>query len=88
MPKRVKKPVPKRLPSDINQLARALVEQTTQEPKPFKEQLSDYMRRLGRRGGKKSGQTRKEWLSKDERVRIASLAARARWAKRKRDGES
>ena len=34
---------------------------------------------LGRMGGKKGGKARAETLSKEERSRIASLAARARW---------
>jgi len=90
MPKRVKKPVRKRTsPADVNQHAAALVALTTQEPSGFKEQLSEYMRKLGRKGGRKSGRTRREWLPKEDRIRVASIAAKAMWAKRKkREGDT
>jgi hypothetical protein len=93
MPKPVRKR--KTAPSrDVNQWARQLVEQTTGEDQPesrssdFKEQLSEYMRKMGRKGGRKSGQTRREWLPKEDRVRVASQAAKARWAKAKKKSES
>ena len=41
---------------------------------------------LGRRGGLKSAKARMEKIPKDERARIAGVAARARWAKEKGDG--
>jgi hypothetical protein len=44
-------------------------------------QLSAHMRALGSKGGKISGAKRME-MSADERRRIASLAARTRWAKK------
>ena len=84
MPKRVKKPSSTRLPEDVNQRMRRIVELTTQGPSEFKEQLSEYMKKLGRKGGRKSGRTRTQWLSKEDRVRIASDAAKARWAKEAR----
>jgi hypothetical protein len=48
----------------------------------FEAQYSARMRRLGRKGGKISGAKRME-MPVEERRRIASLAARAMWAKRK-----
>jgi len=87
MPKRVKKTEQ----VDPNQWAKQLVERTTmgdERPLDFKEQLSAYMRELGRKGGRKSGKTRRQWLSKDDRIRVASEAAKARWAKvRKKKGK-
>ena len=41
---------------------------------------------LGRRGGIKSAQARMEKINPDERRRIASHAARARWDKTKGNG--
>lgn len=38
---------------------------------------------LGRKGGLKSAALRRETMPPEERRRIASLAARARWAKRR-----
>jgi hypothetical protein len=41
---------------------------------------------LGRKGGQKSAAGRMEKIAPEERRRIASEAARARWAKEKGDG--
>jgi hypothetical protein len=87
MPKRIKKATQKRaLPQDVNQRAAALVALTTKEPPDFKAQLSEYMSKLGRKGGRVSGRTRREWLPEERRKEIASIAAKARWAKRKTEG--
>lgn len=48
----------------------------------FQAQLSAHMRKLGAKGGKASGAKRME-MPVEERRRIASLAARAMWARRK-----
>jgi hypothetical protein len=42
---------------------------------------------LGLLGGAKGGRKRAENLSQEERTAIASLAAKARWAKRKKESE-
>lgn len=49
----------------------------------FKEQLSAHMAKLGAKGGKVSGKKRMT-MPKSERIRIASLGAKAMWAKRKK----
>jgi len=82
MPKRLKN---KALPKDANRLAHHVVRLTTHQddeamPAP-PEGLSEYMRALGRRGGKISGAKRMTNLSDAEREAIALKAARARWAK-------
>jgi hypothetical protein len=85
MPKRLKMNPPK----DLNQLARYIVEVTTAEPElPPKPRppkgLSDYMSKLGKRGGTISGRNRMTSLSDEQRREIASKAARAMWAKRRK----
>jgi hypothetical protein len=88
MPKPVKKK--RNPPKDINQWARHMVEQSTAEPEleapPAIDPtaLSAYMSALGRKGGKASGALRMTNLTDDQRSEIASKAARAMWAKRKR----
>lgn len=86
MQKPLKKQVRKRaLPKDVNQRTHRFVELTTQGREDarttFKSQLSEYMTKLGKKGGKVSGETRKQWLPEEDRIRIASLAAKARWEK-------
>jgi hypothetical protein len=91
MPKPVKKKrpaAPKRRPTDVNQWARQLVDESTAEPEPEAlapinpAALSAYMSTLGKKGGAISGGRRKE-MPVDVLRRVASIAARARWAKRK-----
>ena len=57
-----------------------------QEPAPllldFETQFKAHMAKLGKKGGDISGERRKD-MPLDVRRRVASLAARARWAKRK-----
>jgi general stress protein YciG len=53
---------------------------------PVPAAISDYMRKLGRKGGKASGAARMTNLSDDQRREIASKAARAMWAKRRAEG--
>lgn len=86
----LKRPKKAQLPNDINQLARMLVDMTTQPqeaplpPKPKAPKgLKDYMRKIGARGGTVSGQRRMTNLSDEQRREIASTAARARWLKAK-----
>lgn len=94
MPKPIKKA---RKSTDLNVTAADMVRRSlaahesaqaaVQEPKngadTFKEQLSDYMSRLGRKGGKISGAKRME-MPVEQRREIASKAAQAMWAKRKK----
>lgn len=46
--------------------------------------ISEYMAKLGAKGGKVSGAKRMENLSDRQRKKIASDAANARWAKAKK----
>jgi hypothetical protein len=78
MPKRIKKP---KRPKDVNQLAHRLVNLSTAEPPPSKDEISRVMAVLGRRGGKNSGKKRMENFTPERRREIASLAAKARWKK-------
>lgn len=70
---------------DINQIAFRIVKDSTGEP-----DLSDDDARkalaqaLGRLGGLKGGPARAAKMSKAERSKSASEAARARWQKQKR----
>lgn len=47
-----------------------------------KKQTSKYMTEIGRKGGKIGGKRRLLTMSTEERSRIASIAAKARWNKR------
>ena len=83
MPKRVKHG---RRPTDINQIAHHLVEQSTFEPDPLTEGskssaiLSQYMAAIGKKGGKIGGKRRLTTMTAKQRKRIATNAAKARWA--------
>jgi hypothetical protein len=70
--------------SDVNEIARRIVDTATgnpitEEPMPEKNQAAVA---LGRLGGLKGGKARAEKLSPQKRKKIASDAAKARWAKR------
>ena len=52
------------------------------------EELRDLARELGRRGGLKGGRARAEKLTPEARKEIARKAAKARWDKRRQQGES
>lgn len=84
MPKRTskaKKAKSKR-PTDINQLARQLVDESTNETDDAAELLSQVMREMGRRGGKIGGKRRMETMTAEQRSEIALKAAKARWTKK------
>jgi hypothetical protein len=71
-------------PKDVNQLAHHLVNISTSEEQndispPSKAQISMFMSRLGKKGGKIGGKRRLETMTKKERSDIARKAARARW---------
>jgi hypothetical protein len=89
MPKRSSK---KSKPTDISQLARAIVEEATGESLADqalpKEPLKEPTRKknpaavaLGKLGGPKGGAARAKKLSPEQRKAIAQKAARARWDK-------
>jgi hypothetical protein len=89
MPKRSSK---KSKPTDISQLARAIVEEATGEAltqKPPHEDPDKKSSRkknpaavaLGKLGGKKGGPARAKKLSPEQRKAIAEKAAQARWSK-------
>ena len=77
------KPKKQARPRDINQLARHIVEVTTEQPEPTPEELSKVMAALGRLGGRIGGKRRLETMSQEERSAVALKAARARWKKAK-----
>lgn len=88
MPKRIKHP---KRPTDVNQLAHHLVEQSTAESEMAPEiapvvpaSLSAYMAAIGRKGGKIGGKRRLETMSDAKRQRMARNAAKARWDKVKK----
>lgn len=79
MPKRTKKPGRS---TDVNQL----VDDSTREngdriTPPTKAQISMFMARLGRKGGKVGGKRRLETMTPAQRSDVARKAAEARWAK-------
>lgn len=85
MPKPVKnKPV--RRPTDINQLARHLVDLSTEGVATPPDGLSAYMAAIGRQGGLKGGKRRMQTMTKAERSAAATKAAKARWKKEKPAG--
>jgi hypothetical protein len=93
MPKRVKQ-----RSTDINESAFALVQRSTQEPEqvtpeqPKKRKkkppsaISEYMAKIGSKGGRVGAKVRAEKLSSRERSEIAHKAAKARWDKAKNKG--
>ena len=77
----------KKLPTDINALAKSIVDLATDESPP-EERPSDKPEKnqaaveLGRLGGIKGGKARAEKLTKEQRSDIAKKAAKARWSKK------
>jgi hypothetical protein len=80
---------PKR-PRDVNQLAKAIVDQATAEPTPEVQETAEPPKpekdpaavSLGRRGGLKGGKARAANLTPEKRTEIARKAAAARWKKK------
>jgi len=78
-------------PADVNQAAFQMVQRSTGEsvsepPKPRRKvpkAIRDVMSAMGKKGGKIGGKRSLDTLTPEERTERASLAARARWAKRK-----
>lgn len=77
----------KRRPTDPNQLAKAIVDHATgqdhKEEQPQAPEKNPAAVALGRLGGLKGGKARAEKLSNEDRSKIASVAARAKWSKNK-----
>ena len=72
-------------PRDPNQLAKWIVEQSTEEAKPeapAPPSLSAYMAAMGRKGGMVGGKRRLVTMTPEARKRAAAKAARARWGKK------
>lgn len=80
--------IKKKIPTDINQLAKFITDQTT-ESKPTEEaQLTKPVKEknaaaaaLGRLGGLKGGKARAEKLTSEQKKEIAKKAAKIRWSK-------
>lgn len=71
---------------DLNQLAKSIVDQATDEEAKEQEQAEQPAKNpaavaLGRLGGKKGGKARAEKLTPEERQEIARKAAKSRWSK-------
>ena len=89
MPKPDKHRDHEKRPKDINQLAHYLVQKSTEEEpteaqsesKPQRSVISEYLAKIGRKGGLKGGKARAEKLTKRRRKEIARKAAEARWRK-------
>lgn len=78
--------MPKRSSKDLNETAFSIVQQSMGQaapispPEPAKNPAAVA---LGRLGGLKGGNARAKSLSPEDRVRIAQMAAKKRWAKKK-----
>jgi hypothetical protein len=72
-------------PSDVNELAKQLVEEATGEvpPAPDPDEGKDPAAvALGRKGGLKGGKARAAKMTPEERSEAARKAAQTRWARR------
>jgi hypothetical protein len=87
MPNRSSKP---KRPRDVNQLAKAIVDQATSEAAPEPPAADDGKNpaavALGRLGGLKGGKARAQKLTATQRSKIAKKAARVRWKNQAGDG--
>jgi hypothetical protein len=89
MPKRISKPKRPKRPTDPNEWARQMVDESTAEPKsppspaadPTPNQVSEFMAAMGRRGGLIGGKRRLVTMTPEKRREVALKAAQARWAK-------
>lgn len=80
----------KPLPKDPNKLAYQIVQLSTEEPEEKsveqpkeKNLISEYLSKIGKKGGLKGGPARAKKLSVKQRKEIARKAALTRWAKKK-----
>jgi hypothetical protein len=65
---------------DIFQLAHAIVEAATDESEQTIESITKNIKAMSD-GGKKGGRTRADKLTPEQRLEIATKAAKARWKK-------
>ncbi len=72
----------KKRPTDINLLARQIVEEAIREPLNPPKEKNPAAVALGRLGGLKGGKARAEKLSARKRKEIAKKAAASRWTKK------
>ena len=72
----------KKRPSDINLLARQIVEEAIHEPLNPPKEKNPAAVALGRLGGLKGGKARAESLTEERRKEIAKKAAEKRWSKK------
>jgi len=75
-------------PTDPNQLAKWIVDQSTDQPPaavPVPKSLSSYMSAMGRKGGKIGGKKRLVTMTPERRREVALKAAQARWKKSESD---
>jgi hypothetical protein len=79
--------MPKRSSTDINQLAKSIVDQVTQEAEAQPEKNPAAVA-LGRMGGLKGGKARAKKLSSKKRQAIARKAAKARWSRSEKPNEA
>lgn len=70
---------PRNRPRDLNQLAKSLVEDATDEGREHEVAEPTPAQLNGRRGGLRGGAARAEKLSPERRSEIARKAAQARW---------
>ena len=61
-----------------------LADKPEQAPKPSRSLVSQVMAAMGRKGGRIGGKRRLETMTAAERKAVASQAARARWAKKRK----
>ncbi len=78
-------------PRDPNQLAKWIVEHSTEEarpaPPPPPSDLSAYMASMGRKGGLVGGKRRLVTMTPEARKMVAAKAARARWGNSRKAAE-
>jgi hypothetical protein len=79
MPKRTSKPK-----LDTVQNARRVVDFTIEQSEVSLTVVSQVMAQMGRKGGKIGGKRRLETLTDKQRSEIASIAAKARWSKKRK----
>lgn len=79
MPKRLSK----KRPADLSEWAHQIVQESVDEARLTQEQVSRVMSAMGRRGGKIGGKRRFETMTREERSKFASNAAKKRWEKAK-----
>jgi hypothetical protein len=77
MPERSRKP---KRPRDLNQLAKAIVDEATGQAEPVEDTRDPLAVELGRRGGLKGGKARAAKLTPERRREIAQQAAQSRWS--------